>query len=110
MLKLIFQTAGHEVCEAGHGVAALEIIATRGLPDIISTDLMMPVMGGSELIHRLRSEAHTASIPIIVISATLESPDVGRGLGQADAVVRKPFTPADLLAVVRSIEDRMKRT
>lgn len=57
---------------------------------------MMPVVDGRELIQRVREEAETAALPIMLLSA---SPDDRSG---ADRVMRKPFDPRQLM---RAIED-----
>src|ERR1700682_2494198 len=105
LLRLIFEVAGYEVAEAGHGRAALDLIEGPLLPDIVTTDLMMPVMNGNELIRRLRSEARTASIPIVVVSANAGAaegvPASERG---ADALVSKPFVPASLVRLIQSLD------
>lgn len=56
---------------------------------------MMPIMGGRELIERLRSDPGTAAIPILVVSA-----NVSLIAGQADAALSKPFDPDALLKSV----------
>ena len=97
LLKKVFESAGYEVIEAHHGAAALERVGdTR--PDLIVTDLMMPVMDGRELIAWLRSDPETASIPIVVISAQLSIPP-----DAADAVIPKPFVPHELVETARRL-------
>lgn len=95
LLRLTLEHAGYRVEEAPHGAAALEAIH-RLRPDLIITDLMMPVVDGRELIQRVRGEADTAALPIMLLSA---SPDDRSG---ADRVMRKPFDPRQLM---RAIED-----
>jgi len=90
------------VVEAPHGKAALEAIRLHAIPDIVTTDLTMPVLGGEELIRHLRSDPATAAIPIVVISG---NPDTARALhasGLVEAVVVKPFEAAN---VARCIKD-----
>lgn len=99
MLRVVFELAGYEVAEAAHGKAALDLLAGPELPDIVTTDLMMPVMTGNEFIRRLRSESRTASIPIVVVSANAEAAE-----GGIDALVSKPFVPANLVKLVQSLD------
>jgi CheY-like chemotaxis protein len=94
LIRLILESGGFEVVEAPHGSAALER-ARESRPALIVTDLMMPVMTGRELIEHLRADPGTASIPIVVVSASATSV-------AADAVLAKPFDPTDLLDLVRS--------
>jgi CheY-like chemotaxis protein len=83
-LRRIFERAGHEVIDAGEGAAALRAVR-ESPPDLVVTDMMMPVMGGDELIRRLRAEPATAGIPILAASG---DPHLAV---DADAVVVKPY-------------------
>jgi len=105
MLRVIFELAGYEVAEAAHGKAALDLLAGPQLPDIVTTDLMMPVMNGNEFIRRLRSDSRTASIPIVVVSANAEAAEgVQASEGGVDALMSKPFVPASLVKLVQSLD------
>lgn len=99
MLRLIFEQAGFEVLEAEHGGVALERFK-ESRPDVVVTDLMMPVMDGLRLIRHLRSVSNTATIPIVVVSA---NPNGSEATRVADAAVPKPFLPADLVQTVKSL-------
>jgi CheY-like chemotaxis protein len=96
LLRRIFERAGHEVFDAGDGAAALRAVA-ESPPDLVVTDMMMPVMNGAELIRRLRSEAATAGIPILAASS---DPLFAEG---ADAVVPKPYAWRHLLEVADAL-------
>jgi two-component system chemotaxis response regulator CheY len=96
LLRRIFERAGHEVSDAGDGAAALRVVA-EAAPDLVVTDMMMPVMNGAELIRRLRSEPATAGIPILAASS---DPDLAKG---ADAVVLKPYAWRHLLEVADAL-------
>ncbi|GAC1507436.1 MAG: hypothetical protein NVS1B3_07830 [Candidatus Dormibacteraceae bacterium] len=99
LLRLIFEGSGHEVNEAQHGVAAL-IKIKDALPDLVLTDMMMPVMDGGELIRHLRSNPRTAGVPILALTPNPDAREAARG---ADYVLGKPFAQAMLLATVNSI-------
>jgi len=92
MLRRIFERAGHEVTDAGDGAAALRAVR-ESPPGLVVTDMMMPVMGGSELIRQLRCEPATAGIPILAVSG-----DSQLAAG-ADAVIPKPYTSEHLIEV-----------
>jgi two-component system phosphate regulon response regulator PhoB len=93
LLRVTLESAGYGVVEAAHGEAALESVR-RSPPQIVLTDRMMPRMSGGELIERLRADESTKAIPIVLISGT-------RGVQPgADAVVRKPFDPNELIVLV----------
>jgi len=63
---------GFTVESANHGREALAIL-NRVHPDLIITDLQMPVMSGSELITAVKSRPETSSIPIVVVAARASS-------------------------------------
>ncbi len=96
ILRRVLEKAGHRVTEAQHGVAALDAIAAAP-PGLVVTDMMMPVMGGVELISRLRAEPGTAGIPIMAVSG---DPHLASG---ADVILVKPFQKRELLASVDSL-------
>lgn len=91
LLKLVFEAAGHRIVQANHGVAALEHVQ-ESRPDLIVTDLMMPMLDGLGLIERLRSDPDTETIPILVLSSH------ARAVPGADAALTKPFRPHEVLA------------
>lgn len=105
LLRTILENEGYIILEAGNGEAALAAIGSEALPDIVMTDLMMPLMTGAELIVRLRSEARTAKIPIVVVSS---NPEAVKNLG-VDAVVTKPFTAANLADRIRVVAGHSKQ-
>jgi len=96
MLRRIFERAGHDVTEAGDGAAALRAVR-ESAPDLVVTDIMMPVMDGVEFIRRLRGDPVTAAIPILAASG-----DVNLA-GQADACVPKPYSWQHLLTVADTL-------
>jgi CheY-like chemotaxis protein len=96
ILRRILERAGHEVAEAGHGAAALGL-AVASPPDLVITDMMMPVMTGAELVRQLRADRATAQIPIL---AATGDPSLAYG---ADAVLTKPYRPVEILAAVNAL-------
>ena len=96
VIRMVLEQARYEVLEARHGIAALELMESD-MPDLVVADLRMPLMDGVELIGRMRSSQKTASVPIVLLSGLLPDPEVTK---LADAVVAKPFEPADLVAAI----------
>lgn len=90
LIRMILEPEGYQVIEAKHGAEALELVKETK-PDVVVTDLMMPVMDGLELIKHLRSDSETAGLPIVVITLNAERPI------HADVVLGKPFDPDALL-------------
>jgi CheY-like chemotaxis protein len=103
VLRMILEREGYTIVEAGNGAAALDLIRPDPLPDIVMTDLMMPVMTGMQLIQRLRSEPRTASIPIVVVSSNPEAALKLQASGHVNAIVTKPFTASKLADRIRDI-------
>lgn len=90
--------AGYEVVTANDGVEALALAEAR-TPDIAIVDVMMPRMDGHELVRRLRARPETEHMPILILTAAVHdrvaqaSEEAG-----ADAQMRKPFSPRELVA------------
>ena len=103
VLRLILEKEGYEIIEAPHGEAALDVIRSDPLPDVVMTDLMMPIMGGLELIQRLRAEPRTASIRIVVVSSNPEAARSLKASGLVDAIIGKPFDAAILAGGIRAV-------
>ena len=98
--------SGYAVIQARDGEEALER-AMNELPDLAVLDVMMPKVDGFELTRRLRAEAVTSRMPIIVLTARAQDADVQRGFDAgADDYIRKPFSPDELRARVQAILGR----
>ena len=99
---------GFRCREVATGAEALRAVRTA-VPDLIVLDLMLPEIGGLEVCRRLRADAGTASIPIIMLTAKSDEVDrvVGLELG-ADDYVAKPFSPKELVARVRAVLRRAR--
>ena len=96
ILRRILERAGHEVTTVADGAAALEVVG-RSRPDLVVTDMMMPVMDGTELIRRLRADPSTSEIPILASTSNAELA-VG-----ADGIVTKPWRAEQLLTTANQI-------
>lgn len=96
VLRRIFERAGHEVVEACHGAAALQSVRACP-PDLVVTDMMMPVMSGADLIGRLRTDPATAQIPILAVTGD------PRLAGGADAVLAKPYQFGQVLTAANTL-------
>ena len=97
---------GLEVESRADGASGLEA-ALSGSFDLVLLDLMLPVMDGFEVCRRLRAER---DVPVLILSARREDGDKIRGLGiGADDYVIKPFSPAELVARVKSHLSRYER-
>lgn len=88
-LAQALEDEGHRVVQAFHGRHALDLIA-RGpaLPDLVLSDVMMPLLNGVELCGKLKANPATASVPVILMSAAARRATEG---SVADAFIAKPF-------------------
>lgn len=87
----------------GNGREALEAIR-RQRPDLVLSDVMMPVMNGAELLAALRSNTETNTIPIVLLSARAGEEALLAGIDSgADDYVIKPFSARQLISRVRTL-------
>jgi diguanylate cyclase (GGDEF)-like protein len=103
VVQVNFELEGFEVDTAVDGEDALQK-ATGNPPNAIVLDIMMPRMDGLTALHRLRSQATTASIPIVLLTARGLPEDRVRGLELgADDYITKPFDINELVARIRAV-------
>jgi two-component system phosphate regulon response regulator PhoB len=96
------ERGGYEVTTVGDGEEALRAIP-KAMPDLVLLDLMLPGLDGLDVCRRLKKDAKTAQIPIIMVTARGEESDVVTGLDLgADDYVTKPFSIKVVLARVRA--------
>jgi DNA-binding NarL/FixJ family response regulator len=101
---------GYEVQTARRGSEAMVRVA-EALPDLIISDIRMPGMDGYALVRNLRASPRSRLVPIIFLTAKDETADRITGFRTGvDAYVTKPFEPEELVAIVRSILERVQRT
>lgn len=93
----------YAVLKAGSGEAALAVAEEKS-PDLILCDVMMPGIDGVETVQRLKQNKKTAKIPIIMLTALVNSDNVESSL-EAGAVdyISKPFEPRILLEKIRKV-------
>lgn len=100
MISFKLSNAGHKVVRAPDGEQAM-VLATREQPDLILLDVMMPGLGGVEVLRRLKNDSTLRAVPVIMVSAKGHERDVLSGLrgGAVDYIV-KPFSLKELSARV----------
>lgn len=109
LAQMYLEREGSRVQSAGDGATALEVIEHR-LPALLILDLMLPKIDGWEICRRIRSDAASSSLPIIMLTARDDDVDkiVGLELG-ADDYITKPFNPRELVARVKAMLRRTNR-
>ncbi|MGD9099472.1 MAG: hybrid sensor histidine kinase/response regulator [Anaerolineae bacterium] len=103
--KNILEAAGYTVSLATDGQEALNTIAAEGVPDLIVSDVAMPNLNGFELTARIKGDALTANVPVILVTS-LDSPaDKARGIKVgADAyIIKSGFDQTNLLETIEQL-------
>ncbi len=104
MLQVLLEGSGYEVALARDGAEALEK-ARRAPPDIIITDILMPVMDGFTLCRKWKKDAVLKGIPFVFYTATYADPkdeELALSLG-AERFIRKPVEPAAFVEMLREV-------
>jgi two-component system phosphate regulon response regulator PhoB len=103
LLALNISQAGYNPLRAISAEHAEKLI-NEALPDIILLDWMLPGMSGIDFAKKLRSNALTKSIPIIMLTARSDELDKVKGLEVgADDYITKPFSPRELNARIKAV-------
>jgi CheY-like chemotaxis protein len=95
---------GHEVKVAQNGEEGLSLIE-KEKPDLILLDIIMPVMGGIEMLEELKEKEESANIPVILLTNVGEKDSIQkvRSLGVQDYLIKSHFTPAEVIEKIESI-------
>lgn len=103
LICMSLEAPGHELHEAANGDLAAASIADLK-PHAVVLDVMMPgVLDGLALCRLIRANPETAGIRVVLLSARGQQDDRARGLeAGADAYLVKPFSPTELLQLIRS--------
>ncbi|MGP9766308.1 response regulator transcription factor [Halomonas sp. AOP13-D3-9] len=102
-LEFLMEQAGFEVVTAEDGEQALASV-NESQPDLLLLDISLPGISGFDVLERLRSEAATAQLPIIMLTA--HGRDVEREKGMAlgaDDYITKPFSTQSLVEKVKAL-------
>ena len=102
LLRTTFEIIDVEVHEAGSAAEAMQRVAEQ-TPDVIVLDVALPDVDGVTLCRRLRALPATAEVPIVLLTGASTTTDAeGRAAG-ANAFVRKPFSPLELLETIEQL-------
>ncbi len=102
-LLYLLEHSGYEVQSATGGAQALKLVRSSP-PDVIISDILMPGVDGFELIRRLRAEAASASIPVVLYSATYHQSEAQQLL-KTLGLARRVDKPADPQVILQAIQE-----
>ncbi len=109
MVKDYLTEARYKVVTAGNGKEGLKVLE-QIKPDVIISDIIMPVMDGWQFCEAIRKNPDTTSIPFLFLTSEREVPKRIRGLKLgADDYLTKPFSRGELLARVTRIVEKLSR-
>jgi DNA-binding response OmpR family regulator len=104
LYKLKLEREGFEVRVANNGLEGLEIIESWR-PDIVLLDLLMPYMGGSEMLAHLRSKEWGSEVRVVILTniSKDEAPPALRFLRVERYIVKAHHTPAQVVSIVHEV-------
>ncbi len=101
LLRRYLEANGYDAAEAYDGIDCLEKVEQRN-PDAIVLDVMMPRLDGYETVKRLKEQAHTSHIPVVIVTALNDVANQIKSIeAGADDFLSKPIEEKLLIAKVR---------
>ena len=98
----------NQFLEAGNGAEALKVLDQSAV-DLVLSDLNMPEMGGAEMVHRMRSNKATKSVPVVVVSTESKTTRVKELLAEGvKDYLHKPFTPEEFRDTIQTVWNKPK--
>jgi DNA-binding response OmpR family regulator len=101
-MRMVLEHEGFDIAEAADGDTALAMIREHP-PDVLLLDLNVPGLTGEELLASMKDEGTTASVRVVVVTATGEEGRARTMALGADAYFTKPFGPTALLRTVERV-------
>jgi DNA-binding response OmpR family regulator len=100
----VLEREGYQILEAEDGEAGWQLVKSKK-PDLVLLDLGLPVIDGFEVLKRIRADAETKLIPVIIFSILGEQKDIKRGmeLGANDYTVKGFYTPKQILSKIKDL-------
>jgi two-component system, cell cycle response regulator DivK len=106
VLRDLLTGSGYGVLEAGDGEAGVAT-AKSERPDLILMDIQMPVVDGYEATRRIKADPKLKPIPVVAVSSfAMKGDDEKARSAGCDYYVTKPYSPMQLLKIVRGLLER----
>jgi CheY-like chemotaxis protein len=102
LVETRLRQTGHRVLGAASGDEALQLVAERGVPDVVVLDVLMPGISGLELLARLRDDPASAAVPAVFLSARVQESDIAAGRALGATYLTKPVVISALLAAIEA--------
>lgn len=103
MISSLLRNSGLQVTVASDGLEALEQMEDNP-PDLVVLDIILPKMNGYEVCRKIRADAKTKDVAVVMCSTKKEEFDRYWGMKQgADAYIAKPFQPQELVGTVKQL-------
>lgn len=104
MYRTKFELAGFEMPHAEDGENAVRLIK-EAKPDIVLLDIVLPKMSGFDVLKKLKGDADTKDIPVVMLTNLSQKDDVDKGfaLGASDYIIKAHFTPADVVSKIEIV-------
>lgn len=108
-IRSCFDKAEYKIVEARDGEQGLTK-AIEKIPDLIISDIMMPVMDGNEMCEKIKTDERTSHIPVVLVTARSSVEQKIKGIETgADAYISKPFHAKELQAWVKKLIEQRKK-
>jgi CheY-like chemotaxis protein len=109
MLQLVLGRAGARVIAASSGLAALQLLEEREVPDLMLVDIGMPGMDGFDFMRRARRQDRLVKVPAAALTAYTRPEDRTRVLASGFQIhLAKPIDPTELLASLAALAGRVR--
>jgi CheY-like chemotaxis protein len=106
VLRTVLDLEEFDVTTASNGRDALAAVEAAP-PDVVVCDVMMPGMTGLEVCRTVKAAPETADVPVVLLTARDRPEDRQEGLDAGcDAYLTKPFSPLELIDVIRGVRPR----
>jgi CheY-like chemotaxis protein len=102
-LKELLIDEGYEIIVATNGLAGLKALEVEPSPEMILMDLLMPEMGGRDIVNAVRSKPDFAKIPIILLTGAIPNPGDFPLEGSYQDIINKPFEIEDVVFKINAL-------